>query len=66
MESADDCSIIYSTLADLARFEYVAGETLQITEENSENLYEEEQQFKCYSFKDYKKKVKPAVFESTF
>ena len=46
MESTDDCSIIYSTLADLARFEYVTGETLQITEENSENLYEEEQQFK--------------------
>lgn len=46
MESADDCSIIYSTLADLARFEYVAGETWQINEENSENLYEEEQQFK--------------------
>ena len=46
MDSADDCSIIYYILANLARFEYVAGETWQINENNSENIYEEEQQFK--------------------
>lgn len=38
METTDDCSIIYSILADAAGFEYAAGKRLQINGENSETL----------------------------
>lgn len=41
LETTDDCSIIYSTLAASPEFEYVAIEMAN-KGENSENIYEEQ------------------------